>query len=155
MFSNDHVVYESETHNGEERERVQSSWTSVCWIRFSPGRVGGSVSVGLASCDCKSIPLLCNVYMCVCTCVCEREEERDPEIRVCRQNFKEAHQTLFSLSCLILETGLNPQSPPFSKCILSVFSKTSSSSSICPVLICCWCCYYELNNFNTFTSCPH
>lgn len=35
------------------------------WIGFRPGRLGGSLSVGLASCDCKSIPLLCFVCVCV------------------------------------------------------------------------------------------
>lgn len=74
--------------------------------------------MGLASCDCKSIPLLCT---CMCVCMREREKgrERDPEIRVCLENFKEAYQTLFSLSCLIFDTGLYPQPPSFSKCILS------------------------------------
>lgn len=83
-------------------------------------RVPGLLSVGSGSaqgglvvqCLWDWLPVIVNLSpcsvkcTCVCVRVCEREKERDPEIRVCRQNFKEAHQTLFSLSCLILETGL-------------------------------------------------
>lgn len=79
---------------------------SVCWIRFRPGRVGGSVSVGLASCDCKSIPLLCNgcarLFVRLSMCVLERGRERE---RSGVQGF--CHENKIKLSTVLLSVSLS------------------------------------------------
>lgn len=87
----------------------------VFWIRFRPGKAGGSE--GLASCDCKFIPSLCNVNRRVCACTSDSVCETQGKGSGCVvRDFKGANPTFLYLSCLILETGLYLHPPRAPRC---------------------------------------
>lgn len=75
--------------------------TLVSWIRFRPGRIGGPVSVGLASCDCKSIPLLCNGCICLCVYVWGRKGSGDKGVSKFLRSRSNLTMFVFPALCFI------------------------------------------------------